>query len=129
MPHLVQTIGKDARALTQLNLKRTYQREALAGKLAAFHADEIETGENSILPARKAIRDHVAAHAGESADHHLRTHPAELMHCRQAAHENKIADLAVPAERRRGRKNHVVADAAVVSAMAAIHEITAIASP
>ena len=48
------------------------------------------------------------------------------MHGRQAADENKIADLGVAAERRRGRKNHVIADDAVMTDMAAIHEITAV---
>jgi hypothetical protein len=63
------------RAVKQLLIKRPYRREALAGELAAFHADGVEAGESSIMAARKAKRDHIAAHAGESAHHHLRPRP------------------------------------------------------
>ena len=62
-----------------------------------------------------------------AADHHLRADARELMHGGQPADENEIADLAMAAQRRRGRKNHVVADLAVVADMAAIHEVAAIA--
>src|ERR1700761_7211022 len=48
------------------------------------------------------------------------------MHCGQPADENKIADFAVTAKRRRGREDHVVANLAIVTDMAAIHEITAV---
>src|SRR5882762_10719930 len=107
MPHLVQTFGKDPGAVKQLLIKRSYHREALAGELAAFHADDVETGERSKLAARKSERDYVAANAAEGADHHLCPHPGELMHGRQAADENEIADLAVAAQRCRGRKSVV----------------------
>ena len=53
----------------------------------------------------------------------------ELMHRRQSADEDEIADLAMAAERGRGREDHVIADLAVVTDMAAIHEIAAIADP
>src|SRR5260370_19624122 len=126
MPHLVQTLGKDAGAVKQLLIKRSYHREALTGELAAFHADGVEADESSIMAARKAKRDHVTAHTGERAHHHLRPDPAELMHRRQAANENKIADLGVAAQWRRGSKNHVIAHDAVVTHIAAIHDIAAI---
>src|SRR5450756_914187 len=127
MPDLVQTLGKHARAVKQLLIKRSYRRKALTGELAAFHADDVEARQCRIRAARKRKRDHVAAHPGKRTDHHLRPHPAELMHRRQAADENMIADLDMAAERGRGRKDDVVADDAVVADMAAIHEITAIA--
>src|SRR5882762_7584997 len=129
MPHLVQTLGKDAGPVKQLLIKRSYHREALAGELAAFHADDVEADEACELAVRKAKRDHVAAHPGEPAHHHLRAHPAELMHRRQAADENKIADLGVATQRRRGGKSHVIPHDAVVTDVAAIHEITAIPNP
>jgi hypothetical protein len=40
-----------------------------------------------------------------------------------------IANLAVATERGRGRKDHVMADLAVVTDMAAVHEISAITDP
>src|SRR5258707_7623477 len=126
MPHLVQPLGKDAGAVKQLLIKRSYHREALAGELAAFHADGVEAGESSVMATRKAKRDHIAAHAGESAYHHLRPDPAELMHGRQAADENKVADLGVAAQRRRRGKDDVIPYHAVVTHVAAIHEIAAI---
>src|SRR5260370_13641956 len=51
------------------------------------------------------------------------------MHCGQPPYENKIADLAVATERGRGRKDDVMADLAVMTDMAAVHEISAIADP
>src|SRR5712672_3856862 len=126
IPRLVETLGKDAGPVKQLLIKRSYHREALAGELAAFHADDVEADEARKLADRKAKRDHVAAHPGEPAHHHLRAHPAELMHRRQAADENKIADLGVAPQRRRGGKSHVIPHDAVVTDVAAIHEITAI---
>ena len=45
----------------------------------------------------------------------------------EPADEDKIADLAMAAERGRGRKDHVIADLAVVADMAAVHEIAALA--
>ena len=63
-----------------------------------------------ILAVDEAERDDVAAHAADAADHRLRSDPRELMHGRQPADEDEIADLAVTAERGRGREDHVVAD-------------------
>src|SRR4029077_16685598 len=74
-------------------------------------------------------RNDVAANAADPTDHHLRPYPRELMHRRQSADEDEIADLAMAAKCRRGRENHVVADLAVVTDMAAIHEIAALANP
>ncbi len=55
------------------------------------------------------------------------TDPGELVHRRQAADIDEVADLAVAAERRRGREDHVVADHAVMADMAVVHEEAAIA--
>src|SRR4051812_3105171 len=99
------------------------------GELAAPHADQIEAGESGVLAAGEGERDHVVAHAGQRADHHLRAHPAELMHGRKAADENVVADLAMSAQCRRSGKDDVVADHAVVADMAAIHEVAAISNP
>ena len=43
------------------------------------------------------------------------------------ADEDEIADLAMAAQRCGGRKDHVIADLAVVPDMAAVHEIAAVA--
>src|SRR6202011_2126522 len=91
------------------------------------HADDVEAFETRILAVDEAERDHVAAHAADAADHHLRPDPGELMHRGQPADKDKIADLAVAAECRRGCEDDVVADLAVVADVAAVHEITAIA--
>src|SRR5471032_2740421 len=101
MPHPTQPLGKNAGAVKKLLIKRSDHRETFAAELAASHADDVEARKMRILTAGKTKRNYVAAHAGERADHHLRTHAAELMHRRQAAHENKIADLAMAAQRRR----------------------------
>src|SRR6476661_2749953 len=126
IPVRFQTIGEHARAVKQRLIERSYHRKTRAGESAALHPDDVEAGERAVLAAHQGERDHVAAHAGKRPDHHLRAHPAVLMDRRQAANENKIADLAMPAQRRRGREDHVVADDAVVPDMAAIHEIAAV---
>src|SRR5260370_16806891 len=61
MPHLVQTLGKDAEAVKQLLIKRSYHRETLTRKLPAFHADVVEATQTSITPAPKPTLNHVTA--------------------------------------------------------------------
>ena len=113
-PRGIQPFGKDPGGFKQLLIERADRGKPLAGKLAAFHADDVETFETRILTVHKAIRNHVAANTADAADHRLRTNARELMHGRQATDENKIANLAMSAERRRGCENDVVADLAVV---------------
>ncbi len=125
--HRVQPFGKDARSVEQLLIERPHRREALARELTPLHADDVEAFEARILAVHEPERNHVTAHAADAADHHLWPDPRELMHRRQAADENKIADLAVAAQGRRRREDHVVADLAVVTDMGAIHEVAAIA--
>ena len=88
-----------------------------------------EPFEARILAVDEAERDDVAAHAADAADHHLRSDPRELVHGRQAADEDEIADLAVAAERGGGCKDRVIADLAIMPDMAAIHEVAALADP
>src|SRR5260370_37771324 len=126
LPYLVQTLGKDAGAVKQLLIERPYHREALAGELAASHADNIEARETRVLATRKTKRDHVAAHAACGPDHGLKPDPDELMGGGEAAHKNKIADLAVTAERSLGCEDHVVADLTILAYMPAVQEVTAI---
>src|SRR5512140_2525466 len=125
--HSVQPFGEYARAVKQLLIERTHRGKPLLGEFAPLHADNVQPLEAGILPVDEAERNHIAAHAANAADHHLRSDPGELVHCGQAADENEIADLAMAAERPGGRKNHVVADMAVVTDMAAVHEITTVA--
>src|SRR6266403_1380257 len=124
--HLAQPFGENAWSVKQLLIERPYDGQTFARELATLHADDVETLEAGILAVDEAERDHVAADAADAADHHLRPDPGELMHCGQPAYENKIADLAVAAERGRGRKDNVIADFAVMTDMAAVHEISAI---
>ena len=123
--HRVQPFGKDAGAVKQLLIERAYGRQPLLGELAALHADDVEAFEAGILAVDEAERNDVAAHAADAADHHLRPDPRELMHRRQPADEDEIADLAMAAQRRRGREDHVVADLAIMTDMAAVHEVAA----
>src|SRR5262249_42275948 len=118
---------EDAGTMEELLIEGAHGRETLLGELAPLHADDVEAFEHGILAVDEAKRDHVAAHAADAADHHLRPDPGELVHGRQPADVDEIADLAVPAERRRRREDHVVADDAVVADMAVVHEVAAIA--
>src|SRR5438876_5686757 len=124
---LAQPFGEVAWSVKQLLIERPYDCQSFARELATPHADDVEPLEAGILAVDEAARDHVAADAADAADHHLRPDPGELMHRGQATYENKIADFAVAAERGRGRKDHVIADLAVMTDMTAIHEISAIA--
>src|SRR3954453_9856421 len=125
--HRVQALGKNAGAMKQLLIERAHLAEAFFGELAALHADDVEAFEAGILAVDQPEWNHVAADAPDAADHHLRPDPRELMHRRQPADEDEVADLAVTAERRRRRKDHVIADLAVMPDMAAVHEISAVA--
>jgi len=60
--HLVQTIGKDARAVKQLLIKRFYRRKAFERELAAFHADDVEARKTGVLATGKTKRNHVSTH-------------------------------------------------------------------
>src|SRR4051794_23531318 len=97
----LQSLGKNPRAMKQLLIKRPHSRQPVPGEVAAFHADDVETFEARILAVGEAEWNDIAAHAADAADHHLRSDPRELVHRRQAADENEIANLAVAAERRR----------------------------
>src|SRR5882757_791771 len=127
--HGGQTLGKNTGAMKQLLIERPHSGEALLGELAALHADDVEAFEARILAVDEAERNDVAAHAADAADHHLRPDPRELVHRRQPADEDEVADLAMTAERRRSREDHVIADLAVVPDMAAVHEVAAVADP
>ena len=127
MPDLVQTLGKQARAMKQLLIKRPHNGQACVRELAALHAGDVEAGETSRLPGRNGKRDHVATHAANGANHCLLPDPDKLMGRRKITHGNKIADLAMAAQRGGSPEDHVVADLAVVTDMAAVHEVAAFA--
>src|SRR5882757_4963071 len=124
--HRVQPFGKHSGSIKQLLIKRSHHREAPAGEVATFHADDVEAFEAGVLAVDEAERNHVAANTADTADHYLRPDPGELMHRGQAADENKIADFAVASQSGRRREDHVIADLAIMTDVAAIHEITAI---
>src|SRR6185437_15296581 len=92
------------------------------GELAAPHADDVEALQVPMLAVDEAIRDHITTNAGEPADHSLSADARKLMHGRETADIDVISDLAVPSERCRVGKDHVVADLAVVADMAVTHE-------
>src|SRR4051794_30980126 len=127
--HRIQPFGEDPGAVKQLLIERAHGRQPRLGEFAPLHADDIEPLEARILAVDEAERDHVAAHATDPADHHLRPDPGELVHRRQAADEDEIADLAMAAQCGRGREDHVVTDLAIVADMAAVHEVAAFAHP
>src|ERR1700736_4047555 len=127
--HRAQPLGKNARTVKQLLIERTYGSKPLAGKFAALHADDVETFEARVLAIDQTKGNHVAADAANAADHRLRSDPDELVNRRQAAHVDKIADLAMAAQRRRCREDDVVSDDTIMANMAVIHEITARADP
>ncbi len=95
----LKPFGENAGAVKQLLIERRAPSRAVPGELAALHADDVESLEARILAVDEPKRNDVAAHAANAADHHLRTDPRELMHRRQPADEDEIADFAVAAER------------------------------
>ena len=125
--HRAQPFGKNARSVEQFLVERTHRGQPLARELATLHADDIEAFETGVLTVNEAEWNHITANPADSADHHLGSYPGELMHRGQPADENKIADFAMTAKRCRSREDHVVADLAIVTDMATIHEIAAVA--
>src|SRR5690349_9441712 len=91
--HRAQPLGKDAGAVKKFLVERAYRGQPLLGELAALHADDVQSFEARILAVNKAEGNDVAAHAADAPDHHLRPDPRELMHGRQSADEDEIADL------------------------------------
>src|SRR5690242_483929 len=87
-----ETLGEHARTVEQLLIKAAYRGKPLAGELAALHADDVEAFEHGILAIDEAVRNDVAAHAADAADHHAMADPGELMHRGQAADIDGIAD-------------------------------------
>ena len=125
--HALKPFGKHARPVEQFLVEGAHSSEPLLGEIPAFHADDVEAFQCGILAVDQAERDDVVAYAANAAHHHLRADAGELVHGRQPADEDEIADLAMAAERRRGREDHIVADLAVMPDMGAVHEVTAIA--
>src|SRR5436305_3633963 len=128
-PGGVEALGKSAGSMKQLLIERAQRGKPLARELAPLQADDVEAFEHGVLAVDEAERNDVAAHAADAADHHLRSDPGELMHGGQAADENKIADLAMAAQGSGGRKDHIVANLAVMTDMATVHEVAAVANP
>src|ERR1700761_8168939 len=121
--HALQTFGEHTRPVEQFWVEGAYGGEPLFGETAPLHADDVEAFQRGILAVDETKRDDVIAHTADATHHHLRADAGELMHRQQPADENEIADLAMTAERCRGRKDHVVADVAVVADMGAVHEV------
>src|SRR5207244_9492240 len=122
--HRIQPLGKDARAVKQALIERAHFRQPLLGELAALHADDVQPFEARILAVGEPEWNDVAAHAADSADHHLRPDPRELVHGRQPADEDEIADLAVTAERGRRCENPHIPDLAIMHEITTTREVT-----
>src|SRR5262249_17836720 len=90
--HARKPLGKDAGPVEELLVKATHDGEALLGELAALHADQIEALEHGILAVDETERNDVAAHAADAADHHPWSDPGELVHGRQPADIDEVAD-------------------------------------
>src|SRR5215472_623847 len=74
--------------------------DALARELSPLEADEIEAFEARVVAVGEPERDDVAAHAADAADHRERSDAGKLMHRREPADHDAVADLDVAAERR-----------------------------
>src|ERR1700738_3152507 len=59
--HRAQPLGKNAGAVKQLLIERTYGSEPLARKFAALHADDVEAFKAGILAVDQTKWNHVAA--------------------------------------------------------------------
>src|SRR5258708_37489123 len=77
--HRAQPFGKNAGAVKQLLIERTYSNEPLPRKAAAFHTDDVEAREAGILAVDQTKWNHVRANAAAAADHHLRPDPSGLL--------------------------------------------------
>src|ERR1700731_4277139 len=97
--HRAQPFGKNARSMKQLLIERTHRGQPFSRELSALHADDVEAFETGVLTVDEAERNHVTANSADSADHHLRSDPCELMHRGQSADENEITDFAMAAKR------------------------------
>jgi hypothetical protein len=83
----------------QLLVEGAHRGEPLAGEFTPLHADDVEAFEHRMLTARKPERNDVAAGARQPAHDDLRADPGELVHRRQPANIDVVADLGVATER------------------------------
>src|SRR5579864_878817 len=127
--HRLKSFGENSRSVKQLEIERTKLGQALAGKVAAPHANDVQSFKNRVLTVDESEWNDIAANAANAAHHDLMAYPGELVHGGQASDIDKIADFAVAAQCRRTRKDHIIADHAIMPDMAVIHEEAAIADP
>src|SRR5262245_44367209 len=97
---LLKPLGEHAGVEEELLVGAADRLDALARELAPLEADQIQPLESRIVAVGEAIRDDVAAHPTDAADHRERADAGELVHRREPADHDAVADLAMAAERR-----------------------------
>lgn len=122
-----QSFREDTRSIKQLLIKRSNLGEPLAGEFAALHANDVEPFKSCVLSVDQPERNDITTNAADAAHHDLGSDPCELVDRGQAADEDEVANLTVPAQCRGSGEDDVVADLAIMSDMAAIHEVAAVA--
>src|ERR1700730_9616563 len=127
--HLTQPFGENARSVKQRLIERPYHGKPLAREIAAFHANDIEAFEASILTIGESERNHITTNATDAPNHRLRSNPDELVHRRQPADVNEVADFTMAAQCRGRREDSVVSDNAIVTDVAVVHEISTSSDP
>src|ERR1700677_4216425 len=123
--HFIQPFRKNTRAVKQLFIERSERGKPLAGELATLHADDVESFEAGILAIDEPEWNHVTANPADAANHDLGADPGELMHRRKAADINEVSDLTMAAQSCRRREDDIVADQAIMTNVAVVHEIPA----
>src|SRR5882724_4567877 len=123
--YLDQPFSQKAGSVKQLLIERPDGRKPLARELPALHADDIEAFEAGVLAIGEAERNDVPANPADASNHRLRSNPDKLVHRRQAADIDEVADLTMAAQCRGCREDNIVSDNAIVTDMAVVHEISA----
>src|SRR6185437_768715 len=73
--HRGKPFCENARSMKQLLIERAHRSKPFTRELASFHTDDIEALEAGILAVDETERNHVAAHATDATNHHLRADP------------------------------------------------------
>ena len=123
----LETLGENAGAVKQLLIERAHRGEALRVNLRRFMPMMLRPSSAAYWPLTRPN--------GIMSPRTPQTPPTitcgpiagELVHRRQPADVDEVADLAVTAQRCRRREDHVIADRAVMPDMAVVHEIAAVA--
>jgi hypothetical protein len=101
---------------------RTQGMDVGARYAAALQADEVEPGQLGVRADGNAVGNDVRVAAGNTAEHRTAPDAAELLHRREPAQNDAVADIDMAAQLGAVGESHIIPDPAIVADVAVGHE-------